>query len=105
MNLLRRHIWTVCALAIFLMAGGQVLHACADMRCDESEAAETQSSCPDEQDCPIGQCCHAHLCIGVAMIEHSGFLFRTSPSSLLAVKSETWGEGPSREIDHPPQVS
>ena len=105
MNFLRGHIRVICTLAIALMAGGQVLHACVDMRCDKVQATEQQPSCPDQQDCPIGNCCHSHLCSNVAMIEHAGFLFMTSASSLLAIESETWGDGPCREIDHPPQLS
>lgn len=102
MDFLRRQIWFVCTLAFFLMAGGQVLHACVDTRC---ATTQEQSSCPDQQDCPIGHCCHSHVCSNLVMIEHAGLFFMTSPSILLTSKSETWGDGPCREIDYPPQLS
>jgi len=102
MDFLRRQILVFCTLAILLMAGGQALHASVDIRCDQ---AQEQSSCPDQQDCPIGHCCFSHVCSHVAMIEHACLLFMTSASSLLTDKSETWSDGPGREIDHPPQLS
>lgn len=100
MEFLRRHIRIVFTLALFLMAAGQALHACADARCD---SAQEQSSCPDEQDCPIGDCCHVGT--QAAMIEQGAFHFMPSAFSLLALKSEITGDGPCREIDYPPQLS
>lgn len=102
MVFLRRQIWFVCTLAFFLMAGGQVLHACVDTKC---ATAQEQSSCPDQQDCPIGHCCHSHVCSNLAIIEHAGLFFMVSRPFLLSVKSETWSDGPCREIDYPPQLS
>ena len=101
-DFLRRQMWVVCTLALFFMAGGQVLHACVDTMCD---VAQEQSSCPDQQDCPIGHCCHSHVCGSLVMIEHAEFFFMASPPVLLSVKSETCSDGPCREIDHPPQLS
>jgi len=100
----RTSIRIVCTLAIFLMAGGQVLHACVDWKCGKEQA--TEESCPDRQDCPIGHDCScACSCINLTMTEHAEFLFMTAPSSSYPVRNETCGEGPCREIDHPPQLS
>lgn len=96
----------VCTLAILLMAGGQSLHACVDSACAHEQTTEDQSPCSDQQDCPVGHCCcNAHSWMNSTLPERMGFLFAASASDSLAIQNETWGDGPCREIDHPPQLS
>lgn len=96
----------VGALAILLVAGGQTLHACVSSACDHEQTTEGNSPCSDQQDCPVGHCCcNAHSCMNSTLPERMGFVFTASVSDSLALQNETWGDGPCREIDHPPQLS
>lgn len=104
MGIIRSKIRIVCALAFLLMAGGQAYYSCVDLACDRQQAMS--ASCPDPQDCPDGHSCgHAHAGIQLAMVENSEFLFMATPSGSCAIDGETCGEGPCREIDHPPQLA
>lgn len=102
MNFLRRQFWIICTLVFLLLASGQALHAYVDTSC---ALTEEKSSCPDQQDCPIGHCCHSHLCCNLMLLEPVELFFMTSPSVLLRLKNETLHDGPCKEIDYPPQVS
>jgi len=107
MDFLRRQIGIICTLAFLLMAGGQVLHACMDFDCcQEERGVDDHSSCPDAQDCPLGHCCcHAFSCMSSIMPADTDIFFAAGISGSFAVLDETCGEGPCREIDHPPQLS
>ena len=106
MTFYRACIRVVCTLAFVVLAGGQVLHACVDSACAKDQATEEHSSCPDSQDCPIGDCClHVCSCLHLTMVDASEFLFLIAPSSSFVVSNETCDEGFCREIDYPPQLS
>ena len=106
MNFFCRQIWVVCTLAIFLMAGGQRIHACVDVTCCEESSSRSEPTCPDEQsDCPAGHCCHCLACSSATMEDSAGFLFMPGASGRFTVSDETSDEGFRKEIDYPPRLS
>ncbi len=101
-----RQIQIVCTLAFFLMAGAQVLHACVDLSCAAEHASEENSHGQDAQDCPLGHCCcQAHSGMNLSLTDAPDFIFLTVAAKTYPIQNEVWGDGPCREIDHPPQLS
>lgn len=102
----RASVWGVCVLALLLMLGAPTLHACVDATCGIEHAVDEHSSCPDKEDCPSEQdCCQMHCCMGSTVPERMAFLFVAKSSRSNVAGDEACGEGPCREIDHPPQLS
>ena len=91
-------------LALLLMAGGQVLHARAELAAAKDHAHCSHEATSDE--CPADtSCCHLHT--SGATLLSSGNLVPTSQalSHNLPILDETCLEGPRGEIDYPPQLS
>ncbi len=101
-----KHIRIVWVIAILLMAGGQAAHAYADLTVVEDHAAERQQSPASGDDCPVGHCCgHSHLHTKLAVVDSVRTLIPDTSVCLFSFRDEMALDGPSREIDYPPQLS
>lgn len=97
-----RVFWVV---AILMMAGGQLAHSYQDSSCATEHASERTSS-KDQTDCPMGHsCCKSHSHVIGAVAEAPTLNFVSPNSSDFIDCGVRVVEGPTREIDYPPQLS
>jgi len=98
----------VCALALLAMAGGQAVHAGAELLCHHEQGAEEHTTCPEQDECPDGHCCcNVSSCMSSTLPELADRVFVSvcDPTGSFRIRNETCGDGPCREIDHPPQLA
>ncbi len=101
-----KHIRIVWVIAILLMAGGQAAHAYVDLTVAEDHAAERQQSPASGDDCPVGHCCgHCHVHTKLAVVDSVDALIPDTAARSFSSCDEVALDGPSRDIDYPPQLS
>lgn len=91
-------------LAVLLMAGGQALHAHADM----AKAAEHASCSHDAKadDCRTdASCCHMHVSGATVTPGAAAVACTQTLSHSLPIVDESYLDGPRGDIDYPPQLS
>lgn len=103
---LRRHAGILWALALMLLACGQYTLAFQDLECAEMHSHEQHSAAADSEDCPASHsCCHPHSHNLPALGISSERLIVSVFSSPVFDRNIAAVEGPSRDIDLPPQLA
>lgn len=106
MRFCSRYVQIGWVVAILLMAGGQLAHAYMDLTCSKDHVSESQQSPAPGDDCPVGHCCvHSHLQIKMAAVDSAGDMIPDTSACSFPSREEMALDGPTREIDYPPQLS
>ncbi len=103
---LRRHLSLIWVLAALLIGGTQFQHAYADLTCHGDHAADSTQEQHEDTECPVEHaCCHAHSPAYFSTPDDAGSLSLTPSVRPLPTRNQYPAQGPSREIDYPPQLS
>ncbi len=106
MTVLRRQLQILWAIAILLVGATQLAQARADLICHSPCETEHQDHTEGSPDCPFEHsCCHGHAQTFFASLDESCSLVVTSTTRSLPHRNQRPVEGPTLEIDHPPQLS
>ncbi|MGC1481682.1 MAG: hypothetical protein WA771_14375 [Chthoniobacterales bacterium] len=116
MTLVRRHICLLWVFVVCLIGATQLGHAVEHANetavCQLHEHAPCQGTDPaepahtDHSDCPVEHtCCHGHAPVFVAFQNDRQFLPLTTLVRPPSSRDHIAIEGPTREIDYPPQLS
>lgn len=94
-------------IAILMMMAGQGVQAYEDFSCAMQHELERQSAGADPEDCPVGHacCCQSHVHSVVILAEAPSFLFEAIASGNFFERDTAPHQGPTREVDYPPQLS